>query len=78
LPYALLRRQWPWHLWSLVRKTLEPDAITLLVEACCRKDPNGLVSNVHKGQVPSQYQSLARYVAQDGVSPPISVRRIER
>jgi hypothetical protein len=40
--------------------------------------PNGLVSNVQKGQVPSQYQSLARYVAKYVVSPPISVRRIDR
>jgi hypothetical protein len=48
------------------------------VEVCFRKYPNGLVTNVHKGQVPSQYQSLARYVAKYGVSPPISVRRIDR
>ena len=40
--------------------------------------PNGLVTNVHKGQVPSQYQSLARYVAKYVVSPPIAVRRIDR
>jgi Putative transposase len=40
--------------------------------------PNGLVTNVQKGQVPSQYQSLARYVAKYVVSPPISVRRIDR
>jgi hypothetical protein len=36
------------------------------------------VTNVQKGQVPSQYQSLARYVAKDVVSPPIAVRRIDR
>src|SRR5207245_6311743 len=29
-------------------------------------------------KVPSQYQSLARYVAKYVVSPPISVRRIDR
>jgi hypothetical protein len=29
-----------------------------LVDACCKKYPNGLVTNVQKGQVPSQYQSL--------------------
>ena len=40
--------------------------------------PNGLVTNVHKGNVPSQYQSVARYVAKYVVSPPISVRRIDR
>ena len=37
-----------------------------------------LVTNVQKGAVPSQYQSLARYVAKYVVSPPISVRRIDR
>jgi hypothetical protein len=31
-----------------------------------------------KGQVPSQYQSLARYVATYVVSPPMAVRRIDR
>jgi Putative transposase len=33
---------------------------------------------VQKGQVPAQYQSLARYVAKYVVSPPIAVRRIDR
>src|SRR5262249_16784411 len=42
------------------------------------KYPNGLVTNVQKGAVPSQYQSLARYVAKYVVSPPIAVRRIDR
>src|SRR5215471_13076451 len=37
-----------------------------------------LVTNVQKGTVPSQYQSLARYVAKYVVSPPIAVRRIDR
>jgi len=36
------------------------------------------VTNVQKGTVPSQYQSVARYVATYVVSPPISVRRIDR
>jgi Putative transposase len=33
---------------------------------------------VQKGDVPTRYQSLARYRAQYGVSPPISLRRIDR
>jgi hypothetical protein len=33
---------------------------------------------VQRGKVPSQYQSLASYVAKYVVSPPISVRRIDR
>ena len=78
LPYDLLRRKWQWHLLSMVRKTLKTAAINQLVDTCFRKYPHGLVTNVQKGQVPSQYQSVARYVAKYVVSPPISVRRIDR
>ena len=77
LPYDLLRRKWQWHLLTMLRHTLKTEAIHQLVDACFRKYPNGLVTNVQKGQVPSQYQSLARYVAKDVVSPPIAVRRID-
>src|SRR3989475_9175821 len=62
----------------MLGKSLETDAINQLVDACFRKYPNGLVTNVQKGKVPSQYQSLARYVAKYVVSPPIAVRRIDR
>jgi hypothetical protein len=54
LPYELLRRKWQWYLWSMVRRTLRTDAVNQLVETCFRTYPNGLVTNVHKGQVPSQ------------------------
>ena len=77
LPYDLLRRKWQWHLLSTLRKTLATDAIKQLVDVCFRKYPNGLVTNVQQGQVPSQSQSVARYVAKYVVSPPISVRRID-
>jgi len=78
LPYALLRRKWQWHLLTMLRQTLETDTINQLVDTCFRQYPNGLVTNVQKGAVPSQYQSLARYVAKYVVSPPIAVRRIDR
>jgi hypothetical protein len=78
LPYALRRRKWQWHLLSMLRQTLATDAIDHLVDVGFRKYPNGLVTNGQKGQVPSQYPSLARYVAKYVVSPPISVRRIDR
>jgi len=78
LPYDLLRRKWQWHLLTMLRQTLKTDAVQRLVDACFRKYPNGLVTNVQKGAVPSQYQSLARYVAKYVVSPPIAVRRIDR
>jgi hypothetical protein len=78
LPYELLRRKGQWPLLSMMRKTLATDAIHQWVDACFKKYPNGLVTKVQKGQVPSQYQSLARYVATYVVSPPLSVRRIDR
>jgi len=77
LPYALLRRKWQWHLLTMLRQTLKTDAVHRLVDGCFRKYPDGLVTNVQKGTVPAQYQSVARYVAKYVVSPPISVRRID-
>ena len=78
LPYELLRRKWQWHLLTMLRQTLPTKAIEQLVDACFRKYPDGLVTNVQKGQVPAQSQSVARYVAKYVVSPPISGRRIDR
>ena len=63
---------------STLRTTLATDAIKRLVDVCFRQYPNGLVTNVQKGAVPAQYQSLARYVATYVVSPPIAVRRMDR
>ncbi|HEY5863961.1 MAG TPA: transposase [Candidatus Tectomicrobia bacterium] len=77
LPYELLRRKWQWYLLRMVRKTLKSDTVNRLVDACFTKYPNGLVTNVQKGRVPAQYQSVARYVAKYVVSPPIAVRRID-
>ena len=62
----------------MLRQTLKTATVNRLVEACCTKSPNGLVPNVPKGHVPSQAQSVARYVATYVVSPPIAVRRIDR
>ena len=78
LPYALLRHKWQWHLLTMLRQTLKTEAIDQLVDTCFRQYPDGLVTNVHKGQLPAQHQSVARYVAKYVVSPPISVRRIDR
>jgi Putative transposase/Transposase zinc-binding domain len=78
LPYELLRHTWQWHLMDTFRRTLATDEMKRLVDQCYRTYPGGLVANVQKGKVPSQYQSLASYVAKYVVSPPISVRRIDR
>ncbi len=78
LPYALLRRKWQWHLLTMLRQTLKTDAVEPLVDTCFRQYPDGLVTNVQKGALPAQAHSVARYVAKYVVSPPISVRRIDR
>jgi hypothetical protein len=78
LPYDLWRRTWQWHLLTMLRQTLKTGAVQRLVDACFRQYPDGLVTNVHKGAVPAQYHSVARYIAKDVVSPPIAVRRIDR
>jgi predicted SnoaL-like aldol condensation-catalyzing enzyme len=78
LPYALLRRKWQWHLLTMLRQTLQTGTIKQLVDRCYQQYPHGLVPNVQKGQIPSASQSVARYVAKYVVSPPISVRRIDR
>ena len=62
----------------MLRQTLKTEAINQLVDTCFSKYPDGLVTNVQKGHVPAQSQSVARYVAKYVVSPPIAVRRIDR
>ena len=60
LPYALLRRQWQWHLLTMLRQTLKTEAVKKWVEACFTTYPNGLVTNVQKGAVPAQAHRVAR------------------
>ena len=62
----------------MCRETLQTNEMDRLVKSCYAKYPNGFVANVQKEDVPSRYQSLARYLAKYVVSPPISLRRIDR
>jgi Putative transposase len=77
-PYPMLHKKWQWYALEMCRETMRTDAIHQLVDACYKKYPNGFVANVQKGDVPSRYQSLATYLAKYVVSPPISLRRIDR
>jgi len=77
LPYGMLRKKWQWHLLTMLRQTLKTKEINRLVDTCYTRYPNGFVTNVQKGDVPSRYESLARYLAKYVVSPPISLRRID-
>jgi len=78
LPYPMLRKKWQWHLLTMLRQTLKTKEIKRLVDACYTRYREGFVTNVQKGDVPSRYQSLATYLAKYVVSPPISLRRIDR
>jgi hypothetical protein len=60
------------------RQTLRTAAVHGLVDTGVQQSPDGLVTNVHKGQVPAQAQSVARAVATDVESPPLAVRRRDR
>jgi hypothetical protein len=71
-------KKWPWYALEMCRGALKTDEMDRLVQTCYNKYPNGFVANVPKGDVPSRYQSLARSLATYVVSPPISLRRIDR
>jgi Putative transposase len=77
LPYPMVRKKWQWYVWTMLRHTLKTKEINRLVDLCSTRYPNGFVTNVPKGDVPSRYESLARYLAKYVVSPPISLRRID-
>jgi hypothetical protein len=62
----------------MCREALKTNEMDDLGKACYATYPNGFVAKVPKGDVPSRYQSLARYLAKYVVSPPISLRRIDR
>lgn len=77
LPYPVLHNKWQWHLLEMLKKEIGTEEIKRLVDECYKRYPNGFVANVQKGDVPSRYNSLARYLAKYVVSPPISIRRID-
>jgi hypothetical protein len=78
IPYRLLRKKWQWHLLTMLRQTVKTQEMKRLVDTCYTRYREGFVTNVQKGDVPARYQSLARYLAKYVVSPPISLRRIDR
>jgi hypothetical protein len=54
VPYAMLRKKWPWHLLTMLRQTVKTNAINRLVDACYTRYREGFVTNVPKGDVPSR------------------------
>jgi len=59
-----------------LRHTLQTKASNRLVARCSTRYPHGFVTHVPQGDVPSREESVARYLAQEVVSPPIALRRL--
>jgi len=78
MPSPLLRKKWQWYLLTMLRQRLKTPEIHRLVDACYTRYRHGFVTNVQQGDVPARLQSLATYLAKYVVSPPISLRRIDR
>ena len=78
IPYPRLCKQWQWSLLTMLRQTVKTQEVKRLVDACYTRYREGFVTNVHKGDVPSRYQSWATYLALYVVRPPSSLRRIDR
>ncbi len=77
MPYRVLHKKWQWHLLEMLKRKVSKSELGDVVDRMYRKYPKGFVSNVQKGEVPSRYHSLAKYIAKYVVSPPISLRRID-
>lgn len=65
---------WQWHLMRTLRQTLATDPINDLADICFKKCPDGLLANVQKDNIPSQYQSMASYIETPGLYPSLQVQ----
>ena len=54
LPYRVLRKQWQWHLLTMLRQTVKTKEIHRLIDACYTRYREGFVTNVQKGDVPAR------------------------
>ena len=77
LPYHILHKKWQWYLLEMLKEEIDTEEVRRLVDCCYKDYPNGFVANVQKGDVPTRYENLSKYLAKYVVSPPISVRRID-
>jgi len=77
-PYEILHKKWQYYLFEMLKEQVPGREMKRLIDRLYGKYPKGLVANIQKGEVPKRIKNLAKYLAKYVVSPPISVRRIER
>lgn len=78
IPFEIIHRKWQYYLLKLLREEVADPAADRAVDRAWKQYPKGFVAFVERGEVPPGGEGLARYLAKYVVSPPISVRRIER
>jgi hypothetical protein len=78
IPFDMIHRKWQYHLLTMLRENVSDPAVEKEIDLAWRQYRKGFVAFVQKGQVPPGRRGLAQYLAKYVVSPPISVRRIER
>jgi hypothetical protein len=78
IPYDMMHRKWQYHLLNMLRQNVSDQNIEKDIERAWTDYPKGFVAFLQAGEVPPGGQGLAQYLAKYVVSPPISVRRIER
>jgi len=78
IPYDMMHRKWQHHLLKMLRQNVSDPNIEKDIDRAWRDYPKGFVAFLQDGQVPPGGKGLAQYLAKYVVSPPISIRRIER
>ncbi len=74
----MMHKKWQHHLLKMLRQNVSDPNIEKDVDRAWRDYPKGFVAFLQDGEVPPGGKGLAQYLAKYVVSPPISVRRIER
>lgn len=78
IPFDMIHRKWQYYLLSMLRENIHDPGINKDIDYAWNQYKKGFVAYVQNGDVPPGGQGLARYLAKYVVSPPISVKRIER
>jgi len=78
IPYEMMHKKWQYHLLTMLREKGVDPAIEKDIDQAWKNYPKGFVAFLQPGEVPPGGQGMAQYLAKYVVSPPISIRRIER